>query len=245
MRAGKRREALRYFDEQKIHDAAEQYGNAIEKANSWWRPRVTRAEWWFTAAKLARNRGMDILGFEKEPDYAMWNGNFDASDFSGAKLQRPEDLYETEDEQKRVKASKPARDVRFQYRLTAVDEAKNSADRLPAHSQAFAAVLCESARWVIDREPERAGQIYRRYLKQGAHVGWGRSFGRACPQPDFAASSSWSIAGRQMNHLVRHARTHPVVTGLLGVLVVAMLSVLLFYVRGRGERHVLESEKYK
>ena len=234
MRAGRRREALRYFDEQNAHGAAEQYGKAIDKASSWWRPRLARAEWWFRAAQLARHRGIDILAFEKEPDFAIWEGQF--LKFDIPEKPKPADPYESGDERKRVHASKPERDVRFQYRLTAVDEAMKSADLLPAHSQAFAAVVCESARWVMDRQPERAGQIYLRYLKQGAYVRWGRDFGRACPQPDFAAASTWSIAGRQMNRLARHSRAHPVPAGLLVLSTVTGFVWLSYYVRAWRRR---------
>jgi tetratricopeptide (TPR) repeat protein len=231
MRAGRRREALRYFDDQTTRSAAEQYDKALGRANSWWRLRSTRAAAWFTAAKLARNNGMELLGFEKEPDFAIWDGEF--TPYTNSDEPKPGDPYVSADERKRVYASRPKRDVRFQYRLTAVDEAAKSADLLPSHSQAFAAVLCESTRWIIDRQPELAAEIYRRYLAQGAYVSWGRRFGQSCPQADFAAASSWRMAGRRMDHAGRHARAHPVSAGLLSAAVVALLTWLLYYFRPR------------
>ena len=237
MRAGRRPAAIRYFDDPRVRSKAEQYNIALNKANSWWHLPPTRAESWFRAATLARQNGMELLGFEKEPDFAIWNGELDWADYYRppvvpSDLQRSENVYTSEDERKRVAASKPERDVRFQYRLTAVDHAMKSADFLPARSQAFAAVLCDATRWIIDRQPERAGQVYQRYLHQGAHVAWGGNFGRTCPQPDFPAASSWSVASRRASHLARHARTHPVYAALSAALVVAILT-LLVYARAR------------
>jgi tetratricopeptide (TPR) repeat protein len=225
MRAGRRQEALRYFDDAKIRNKAEQYNSALDTANSWWHLPLTRAEAWFTAAKLARDSGMELLSFEKEPDYAIWNGEFEFNGGGG------EDSKLSEDERRRVAASKPERDVRFQYRLTAVDQAMKSADFLPARSQPFAAVLCEATVWTIDREPERAKQVYDRYLHQGAHVAWGRSFGRTCPQPDFAEVSTWSKASRGVNHLVRHARAHRLYSALAAFLALAIVTAVVLYRR--------------
>ncbi len=235
MRAGRYRESGRYFDDGKICDAARQYASAIDKATSWWRLKRTRAEAWFTAAKLARNSGMKLLGFEQEPDYAIWDGDYVPYDspenpYAAANKQsKPADPYQTEDERKRVAASKPKRDVRFQYRLTAVDHAMKSADLLPASSQAYAAVLCEATEWTINRQPKEAAQIYQRYLHHGAYVPWGRSFGRQCPQPNFAAASSWSNLSREEKHLTRHARAHPVYTSSLAIVAIGMLTSLLYY----------------
>ena len=240
MRTGRRKEALLYFDDQKTRTAAEQYVAAIDRAKSWWPTRLARAESWFTAARLARNNGIRILAFELEPDFAIWDGQLAWFESSGSP--RPADPYESDDERRRAKGSKPQRDVRFQYRLTAVDEAMSSADLLPKQSQAFAAVLCESTRWVIDRQPEQAAQIYRRYLQQGAHVVWGRDFGRSCPQPDFAAASIWSTAGRQVTSLPRHARAHRLAAGLLAVLVVALLAGLANYLGVRRRRRMVVDE---
>ena len=228
MRAGRRQEALRYFDDPKVRSKAQQYNGALNTADSWWHLRLTRAEAWFTAAKLARDSGMDLLGFEKEPDYAIWNGEFE---FNGGGESKP-----GEDERKRVAASKPESDVRFQYRLTAVDQAMKSADFLPARSQPFAAVLCDATAWTIDREPDRARQVYHRYLHQGAHVAWGRTFGRSCPQPDFAEASIWSDASRRVIRLARHARAHPLYAPLATGFAAAILTALIVFARRARHR---------
>ncbi len=46
----------------------QQYTEALEKASVFWHSSNTRAEAWLTAAWLARTHGMDLPGFEREPD---------------------------------------------------------------------------------------------------------------------------------------------------------------------------------
>jgi hypothetical protein len=227
MRAGRRKEALQYFDDPAIRTAAKQYADALDKAQSLWRWPGTRAEAWFTAALLARADGMELLGFEGEPDSGMWDGNFDRTEDG-----KHDPSFQTEDERKRAAASRAVRDVRFQYRLTAVDHATASADLLPHSSQAFAAVLCEASTWVIDRHPDRAAEIYKRYIHQGAHMPWAASFGRTCPVPDFAAASSAKL---RITRIRRHAKAHPLAAALAATAAVA----LIFFLTARVRRKIV------
>jgi len=229
MRAGRRKEALRYFDDPATRIAARQYTNALDKAQSFWRWPGTRAEAWFTAAMLARADGLDLLSFEREPDFKMWDGEFDYDQTGG----KHDSAYQTEDERNRAAASRAVHDVRFQYRLTAVDQAMASADLLPRSSQAFAAVLCEASTWVMDRQPEQAAKIYKRYIHQGAYMPWAGSFGRVCPSADFAAASSWRLDPR-FKRIRRHAKAHPLLAGLLAT--GAALPVVLLLLLSKRKR---------
>jgi hypothetical protein len=94
--------------------------------------------------------------------------------------------FTSPDEATRLTASVSQPLHRYHYRDTAADLAARAADQLPARSQAFAAVLCEGTRYVLNSAPEHAQQLYRRYLNEGAYVPWGASFGQSCPAPDFA-----------------------------------------------------------
>jgi tetratricopeptide (TPR) repeat protein len=210
MRAGRRQDALRYFDDEAIRVAARQYIEALSTASSFWHSRSTRAEAWFTAALLARARGMELLGFERAPDYAMWDGQFVYTEYSDQTTPPQDHSFESADERKHVLATSPAKDVRFQYRLTAVDHAMAAADLLPHSSEAFAAVLCSSSTWVIDREPKRARQIYSRYLQEGAYVPWGQGFGHTCPSADFRSASNWGFRHGWAT-IKKHVRAHPII----------------------------------
>ncbi len=183
------------------------------------------------AATLARQKGMEILGYEREPDWAMWDGSYEPYEEAGdAAAKKPEvkDPFESDDERKRVDASKPERNVRYQYRLTAVDEATQAANLLPEKSQAFAAVLCKSSSWVIDRDPALAKQIYQRYVKNGALMNWDDDdFGRTCPAPNFGVMAVYGIP-RRVGRLERHVKAHPAMAGLGGIGGLGVVSAALY-----------------
>jgi hypothetical protein len=190
----------------------------------------------FTAATIARFDGMEILGFELDPDFAMTDGDYDLTDqdtnsndvspgqdqgadvkdSSEPKNQEPAQAksdtsaadFASANEMKRAADSTARPNKRFHYRMIAVEHAMKAADLLPHSSQAFAAVLCAAAQWTIDREPETAEAAYSRYLKEGAYVPWGRDFGRSCPSPDFDAARTMWIRSEYL-HIRAHARAHP------------------------------------
>lgn len=184
-----------YFDEAAVREQAERY-IAARKATSAW-TRVAKARAWFEAAEVARWHGMEIMGYEGDPDYYIWGGSFDLNspitwDENYNAIENPrsdlkiEGPWTSDGERERVAASRAQPLERFHYRMVAAAHAGKAADVLPPRSQAFAAVLCEATRWLIDRQPDEAQGIYKRYLREGPFVPWGAEFGRECPAPDFA-----------------------------------------------------------
>ncbi len=184
-----------YFDDAATREQAQRYIAARKATHAW--TRVGQARAWFEAAEVARWHGMELMGFEGDPDYFIWGGSYDLNspiswdeDYnpvhnprSDLKVEGP---WTSDDERARVAASGAQPLQRFHYRMVAAGHAGKAADILPPRSQAFAAVLCEATHWLIDREPDSAQAIYRRYLREGPYVPWGASFGRDCPAPDFA-----------------------------------------------------------
>ena len=194
VRADRAAEAVAYFDNPEIRTQAEAYVKALKGTEAW--NRVDQAQAWFEAATVARHAGMEIMGYEGDPDYAIWGGNFDLNspitwDENYNPIENPrsdlkiEGPYTSDGERERLKQSVAQPLERFHYRLRAAALAGKAADLLPARSQAFAAVLCEGTHWLIDRHYDQAQTIYKRYLKQGAYVPWGERFGRECPAPNF------------------------------------------------------------
>lgn len=195
LREGHQAAALGYFDNPELRIQAQAYVQA-QKDSSAAFFKLDRARAGFSAAQLARSHGMELLGYEGDPDYLIHDGQFDLNDPTTwdadyNAIQNPRtDLavvgeFTTDGERTRVSASRAQPLSRFHYRQVAAEHARAAADLLPPRSQAFAAVLCSATRWLIDREPEPAAALYRRYLNEGAWVAWGASFGRECPAPDF------------------------------------------------------------
>lgn len=159
---------------------AKEYGRLREAAETGWWP-SRRAENYFNAALMARNHGMELLGYEMAPDYATFDGNFS---LATPELKVGPLISEAEVKRQQTSAAKP--DERFHYRYVATGLASQAADLLPHSSQAFAAVLCAAAGWGTSFEEEKA--FYQRYVKEGPYVDWAVNFGHQCPYPDFQSA---------------------------------------------------------
>lgn len=171
----------------RLRSKAREYGQALERARHAWFA-SSRAQGWYEAALIARRQGMEIMGFEQAPDFAVYGGAFDGG--AGRSDNWERGPLVTDSERQRYAASAARPNQRFHYRDIAADYVMKAADALPARSQAFAAVLCQGVNFVHTDE-QRASQLYRRYLSQGAAVAFARDFGRQCEEPDFAAAARW------------------------------------------------------
>ncbi|MCU0070807.1 hypothetical protein N8H71_04370 [Pseudomonas koreensis] len=176
LREGHYADAVGYFQES-LQNQARLYGEQRLKADSAWWP-TRRAGALYNAAWTAREWGMDILGYEMAPDYAVFGGGFS---LESAELQVGPLVADAE--LQRQKASQAQPDQRFHYRFVATALASRAADNLPHSSQAFAAVLCNAAGWNSSLEEQSA--LYQRYVKEGPYVPWAVDFGNQCPYPDF------------------------------------------------------------
>jgi hypothetical protein len=232
LREGRLAQSLPYFDQAEVRAAAERYVAARNATSAWTRTGQARA--WFEAAEVARWHGMEIMGFEGDPDYFIWGGSYDLNSpitwdenynpvhnaRSDLKVEGP---WTSDGERERVAASRAQPLQRFHYRMVAAGHAGNAADALPPRSQAFAAVLCEATHWLIDREPEHAQAIYKRYLREGPWVPWGEDFGRDCPAPDFA-----KVEQEIRSDWIRRIGRWSLWLGLIPVLILGLYGVRRF-----------------
>lgn len=225
------------------HQKAVEYVAAIQQAGTAW-GRTTRAQAWFSAARLARRNGLEIMGYEQDPDFAVYDGNYtygagrspepwrqraddDAAQTSQTlqtPLQRADAALPgplvTPGERQRFAASEARPYVRFHYRQIAADHALQAAGQLPNRSQAYAAVLCQGTRYIIDDAPERASAIYMQYVAQGAQVPFSGTFGRECAEPDFRAAA-WFHYTQAWKAWERLRRDHGGLLLAAGLLVIA------------------------
>ncbi|KRE88450.1 hypothetical protein ASG87_07540 [Frateuria sp. Soil773] len=256
MRAGRYRDAFGYFREPAAEGAAptaptsaddgetpppqrhrvwaQQYADALQRSESAWTG-IGKAEALFRAATIAREHGMEILGYEADPDYYALDGMYQGGlGQDTAKV----GAYLTQGEHDRFVASAAKPPRRFHYRYLAADEASRAADLLPPRSQAFAAVLCKATGWMLQGPPDygdqfggfgdpkptalperlqRAEALYRRYVEQGAYVSWAGQFGRSCEAPDFDRARTLLRQQRiaHVRHLAGHYRWYLVAGALL------------------------------
>jgi cellulose synthase operon protein C len=266
MRAGRYDEAQAYFpvdgdtrfggyDDGKpkpsnLRAQAHAYATAIHDSEHAW-THIGKAEALYTAAKIAREEGMEILGYEQGPDY-----NDNGGSYQGGSGQEPDSLkqaFVTDGERQRYAASVAKPNLRFHYRYIAVDEASAAADLLPPRSQAFAAVMCKATGWMLEGPPDysdhyqgygepvptepsqrerRATGLYQRYVKQGPYVEWADDFGRNCEEPDFARARALKRAEQvaAVRHVVRRYKPY----GLAGF--VAVIGGLAAWIMLRRRR---------
>nr|WP_320127209.1 hypothetical protein [uncultured Shewanella sp.] len=176
LREGAIAEAPAYFPNPNLNASALTYGTELNAAKN--ATGIDSAKAYWAAAELARHQGMEILGFELAPDYAIYQGVFDLSDWN-----EPSKLAEKE--QLRLNASQAVPDKRFHYRYTAAELANKASEHVPHNSQAYAALLCQATGWVLYRDQELALRYYKKYVANGPFVPWAENFGMQCEAPDF------------------------------------------------------------
>lgn len=181
MRSGEYQQAQAYFIDPELKQLAKRYQQHAENAASSWTD-TAKAQALFEQAKLARAHGLELLGFELAPDYQVFYGQFEPYEFDTKAPTLP--LAELQ----RVKSSASTYNNRFHYRQLAAELSAEAATLVPQNSQAFAATLCHSTKWLLIRQPELGQGYYQQYLQQGPYVSWGAEFGQTCPEPDFAAA---------------------------------------------------------
>lgn len=205
MRVGRFEDALAYFSDRGLRQQAKEYAEAKrDEAGAW--SDLSRAEALYRQAVLEREAGMGLLGTEEGPDYAIWGGSWAAE--VGTDKGALSRGYVTEGERQRFEATKIEPDLRYHYRYLAAGDAARAAELLPPRSQAFAAVLCKAADWMIQtQEQDKAWAYYARYVKDGAAVSWAVRFGRACPEPEFSRARwvTWHLRWKAARHALHGA----------------------------------------
>ncbi len=227
LREGHYNEALPYFDDVELRETARRYGQAREEADNRWTA-TGRAEALYKAALIAREQGMELLGYEMSPDFHSLGGSFALLQVG---QQQAGDLLSA-DEAKRQNDNLAQPNTRYHYRWVAAHLAGRAADQLPQNSQAFAAVLCKATGFLLNSNLEDARGYYRRYVQHGPYVPWAANFGRNCEEPDFDAAGKrvWEERGKQLRNSLR---PYKYLLAGAGALVLA-LSIFWFR-RRRGE----------
>jgi hypothetical protein len=155
----------------------EKYTSVMKEGANKKLPATDRAHAWFTAAWLARYDGMELMGTEVAPDSFAEGGDFEIPDIAkqrrtgfyeqisydkdGAekKSRMPVVLKASNQEVRRLVASKPSPDLRFHYRVIAAELAMKAAKLLANNSEELADVINTAGLWVKDRD-EKAGNRY-------------------------------------------------------------------------------------
>ncbi|MBI1178125.1 hypothetical protein GC207_11885 [bacterium] len=128
------------------------------------RSKSDRATAFWSAAQLTRTNGMELFGTALEPDWQIWDGEFEDGGPSfaiRATIPEASPLHPSDDETKRIKSSAPDPDHRFHYRYLAANLAWKAADLMPDQSDETAHVLCAAGSWLKARDPKYADYFYK------------------------------------------------------------------------------------
>lgn len=179
LREGAFDQAPAYFANPQYRAIAQDYGKHLTQAKA--QKGIEAASAYWQAATLARHQGMEILGFELAPDYAIYQGVFIPWGYDDTSSI-------TTVEQQRLTASQAVPDRRFHYRYTAAQLADKAADIVPHNSQAYAALLCQATGFILFRDQALAQDYYQKYVANGPFVPWAENFGLNCQTPDFESA---------------------------------------------------------
>lgn len=190
---------------------ARQYADTLGRAERAW-TRAGRAATLMEAGHLARQHGMELMGFELGADAFAFDGAFDLRDAE------PIDAARGRTEAERLRQAQPTLPLpaevaagplpRFHYRYVAAEHALQAAAQLPPRSQAFASTVCHAALWVGPRDDAFMRAMWGRYVRQGAVVPWASRFGQDCPEPELMGAR-WMQARAGLREAVPVLHRHP------------------------------------
>jgi hypothetical protein len=163
-RAGQWKIARDYFTDE-LRPKLDQYIEGIRGGHDKTKSDADRAAAFMAAARIAHADGLELLGTELGPDYAIHDGQFEI----GGDLDRIKQkgmLAPTPDEVARFKANAPDDARRFHYRYIAANHAWDAAELMPDDDEATAKVLNEAGCWLKDRDPKFADKFYKALVRR-------------------------------------------------------------------------------
>ncbi len=161
-----------------------QYADSLYTAKDIRKTSTVRAKAYMTAARIAHCHGMELMGTEVEPDWAIFEGNYEPEPASKVRtgVVSIENLVDSEEipnvrgsgidvtrffnpakreEEKRVRQSAPYPDLRCHYRYAAAALGWEASKLLPDNSDETARVLWECGSWLKVRAPLYSDRFYK------------------------------------------------------------------------------------
>lgn len=130
-------------------------------------PSLVRARSWFAAAGIARTNGLEILGTEVAPDWAIWSGQYE---YGPTHQQRAANsarhLRPSAQELERAKQHAADPDARFHYRYQAAFLAWDAAQWMPDNDPETARMLYMAGTWLKGRDPKTADLFYKALVRR-------------------------------------------------------------------------------
>jgi tetratricopeptide (TPR) repeat protein len=180
-RIGRWQDARAYFPSN-LRAPFDGFVRAVAEGRDAHRSRPLRAEALWRAARIARKQGMEVLGTELSPDWAVNGGDYGDDQrertaqlrLAGACRLAPF----TGREGRRVRRHVPRPNARFHYRYTAANLAWEAAELMPDQSDHTARVLATAGTWLKNRDPKAADRFYKALVRRCGKTALGREADR-------------------------------------------------------------------
>lgn len=211
------KDAPKYFDDTHLKEKAKLYIQYYLQAKA--SKGVQSASYWYKTALITRYDGMELLGYELDPDYFIFQGN--SNGLSCIDSSTIGSDYVSSEEYRRLDKNKVGPDKRFSYRYLAIDFIQNAVSQVPPRSQAYVAMLSKAYWWICNKDFASAQNLYMQYINNGAYVPW--AFDNSSPDPDFNAAQKM-VKKEKIRKIKKKIR---IITGPVRPIAIPVLTLLL------------------
>lgn len=166
-------DARAYLDPEQrpaLADLAEGLATARDES----RPLEERADGYVRAARALRRHGLELVGYELDPDWAAYGGNFEDEPIGRGREPIDHVAPASDLELQRRRENAPRSDRRWHYRYLAADLMWEACYLLPNDSDKTAELLREGGMWLAPRDPQSADRFYKALVRRCGNTALGR-----------------------------------------------------------------------
>jgi tetratricopeptide (TPR) repeat protein len=146
------------------------YAAGLRTGDDMAQPAAVRAAGLWSAARIARYEGLELMGTEVEPDWSALGGSYALTDVYELRTNSVMQTGVAPSRNEQIRVTRQAAEVnpptRFHYRCRAADLAWRAAKLMPDESPETAAVLTEAGLWLAGKEPDRADRFYKALVRR-------------------------------------------------------------------------------
>lgn len=137
-----------------------------------------RAEGYVRAARALRHHGLELVGYELDPDWVVYGGGFEDEPVGPGR--EPVNLVAPAhgSELARQRDNAPRSNKRWHYRYAAADLMWEACYLLPNDSEKTAELLREGGMWLAPRDPQAADRFYKALVRRCGNTALGRDADR-------------------------------------------------------------------
>lgn len=170
-------DARSYLDPEE-HDALMDLADGLAVGRDESRSLAQRAEGYVRAARALRHHGLELVGYELDPDWAMYAGNFEDDPVGNGRAPVDHLAGATTLELRRREENAPRGTQRWHYRYIAADLMWEACYLLPNDSDQTAELLREGGMWLAARDPKAADRFYKALVRRCGNTALGRQANR-------------------------------------------------------------------